>query len=116
MKAKRHPKVLANRIPHDREEFLGIHFASGASRDSARELWQAIEDAFAIDLRGLHPDDDLGHVLPSGRLADVRSLGSFRRCVDLFAKCPNALAKVEFVMSLEQSVYERRSSSGGSRP
>jgi hypothetical protein len=107
MKPRRNPPVLAGRIPHDREECLGLHFSAGPSRDAARELWQLLEDAFDVNLRGLHPDHDaLETVLRSGAAPDAESLGSFRRCAESFSSCHNALAKVEFIMSLEEAVYE----------
>ena len=116
MTPRRIPQVLVDRIPYEREECLGLHFSSGTSRDAAREFWELLEETFGVDLRGLHPDDELGQILHPGDAMNTAALGSFRHCASMFAGCRNTLAKVEFVMSLEEAVNERRGRGAGPSP
>ncbi len=107
-KARRRPDLLANRIPHDAEEFLALHFPAGSSRDAARRLWKLLEEAFALDLRGLHPDDDLGELLSRSNGRSVaRPLGSFRRLVEHVERSVDSLGEIELVMGLEEELNQR---------
>jgi acyl carrier protein len=58
--------MLQRRIPCGEEEFLSWHFPSGQRRDAARFLWRVLESHFSVDLRGLHPDDDLSAIVGDG--------------------------------------------------
>ena len=60
------PEILRGRIPCGEEEFLSWHFPSGERRDAARFLWRLLENQFSLDLRGLHPDDDLSTIIGGG--------------------------------------------------
>ena len=60
------PELLRGRIPCGEEEFLSWHFPSGERRDAARFLWRLVENQFGLDLRGLHPDDDLSAIIGGG--------------------------------------------------
>ena len=103
MSAWRVPDVLRCRPPCDLEDFVGRHFASGPSRNAARELWRLLEENLGIQLSGLHPDDDLASILASngwdsldtvevimaleeewglGLAGRDARLGSFRECVE----------------------------------
>ncbi len=64
--SRHRPELLQDRIPCGEEEFLSWHFPSGERRDAARLLWRLLEKQFDVDLRGLHPDDDLSSVIRSG--------------------------------------------------
>ena len=109
----RRPELLRGRVPCGQEEFLAWHFPTGERRDVARQLWRLLEDHFTLDLRGLHPDDDLQVLLGGSRydsldfvelamafedLVDaeaaddgveqhlVERLGTFRQIVDRMAR------------------------------
>jgi acyl carrier protein len=65
--SRHRPELLRDRIPcGEEEEFLSWHFPSGERRDAARLLWRLLENQFDVDLRGLHPDDDLSSVIHGG--------------------------------------------------
>ena len=66
MMKRRRPERLQGRIPCSEEEFLSWHFPSGERRDAARLLWRLLEGQMGLDLRGLHPDDDLAAIVGSG--------------------------------------------------
>jgi len=75
-KRRRVPRLLRDRIPCDLEDFVGRYFPSGPRRDAARRLWRFIE-SFAINLSGLHPDDDLAVLLAAARLNRLDALELF---------------------------------------
>ena len=50
---------------------MAWHFPSGPQRDAARRLWRLLEDRLNVDLRGLHPDDDLASIVA---VSDMDSL------------------------------------------
>jgi hypothetical protein len=60
------PKLLKARVPCDDDEFLSWHFPTGERRDTARRLWRLLTDLLCLDLRGLHPDDDLSSLVGEG--------------------------------------------------
>ncbi len=66
MASKRRPKLLEGRVPCDEDEFLSWHFPTGERRNTARRLWRLLTDVQGLDLRGLHPDDDLSSLVGEG--------------------------------------------------
>lgn len=81
-KRRRVPRTLLDRVPCDLEDFVGRHFPSGPRRDAARRLWRFIE-GFAIDLSGLHPDDDLATLLVLPVWTDSIPFSYLRHCVGI---------------------------------
>jgi hypothetical protein len=75
-KRRRVPRLLRDRIPCDLEGFVGRHFPSGPHRDAARRLWRFIE-GFAINLSGLHPDDELASLLDAAHFDQLDALELF---------------------------------------
>jgi hypothetical protein len=75
-KRRRVPRLLRDRVPCDLEGFVGGHFPSGPRRDAARRLWRFIE-GFAINLSGLHPDDELAALLDAAHFDQLDALELF---------------------------------------
>ena len=61
--SRRRPELLQCRITCGEEEFLSWHFPVGERRDAARRLSRLLESQMDLDLRGLHPDDDLSAII-----------------------------------------------------
>jgi acyl carrier protein len=73
--SRHRPELLRDRIPcGEEEEFLSWHFPSGERRDAARLLWRLPENQFDVDLRGLHPDDDLSSVIHGGGYGSLNTV------------------------------------------
>lgn len=75
-KRRRVPRLLRDRKPCDLEGFVGRHFPSGPRRDAARRLWRFIE-GFAVNLSGLHPDDELAALLDAAHFDQLDALELF---------------------------------------
>jgi hypothetical protein len=73
---RRVPRLLRDRVPCDLEGFVGRHFPSGPRHDAARRLWRFIE-GFAINLSGLHPDDELASLLDAANFDQLDALELF---------------------------------------
>ncbi len=83
--ARHRPAILRGRIPCGQEDFLAWHFPGGERRDTAREIWRLPESALDLDLRGLHPDDDLAALLADrggDSLSDVEPAMALEATID----------------------------------
>jgi hypothetical protein len=54
---KKRPAAFRDRPLGSLDELVASHFQDPRSAAAARGLWQALEKAFELDLRGLLPDD-----------------------------------------------------------
>jgi hypothetical protein len=54
---KKRPPAFSDRPLGTLDELVAAHFPDAQSAAVVRRLWQALETAFSLDLRGLRPDD-----------------------------------------------------------